>query len=346
MNISTTSKRATRHFAFDVKGSSVQSELTQLETLRSMSTVSADTGEIDLVQKYGTSDCTTNPTLILKMVQQPQYEHFLKQAIEEAAADPVPVTNHRPYSAISDHLSVLIGCELLRIIPGKISTQVDPHFSYDIPTTVAKAKRLISLYKKKGIEADRVYIKIAATWEGIRACEILKEQGIECNMTILFSFAQAVACGLAGAAMVAAYVGRIMEWYKAKTGREYTAVEDPGVKSVQRIYQYYKTHGVKTLVMAASFRNIGEIQQLAGCDQLTISPMLLEELKQTNEVLPRVLYPDMAASKDAEMVQMDEKLFRELHESDQMASEKLKEGIENFSKDQRTLEDMIGKLVK
>eukprot|EP00210_Caulerpa_lentillifera_P002232 g2145.t1 len=342
----TASKLQRRRRSLKVTASSVQSKLTQLETLRSMSTVVADTGEIDLVKKYKPIDCTTNPSLVLKAVQQPEYERFLKQAVEEEAVSPGPSLANRPFASIADRLAVLIGCELLEIVPGRVSTEVDAHLSYDTNATVEKAQRLVELYKAKGIDTKRLYIKIASTWEGIRACEILKEKGIDCNMTLLFSFAQAVACGQAGAALISPFVGRILDWYKANTGRDYAPEEDPGVQSVQRIYKYYKAYGVKTIVMAASFRNIGEIQQLAGCDNITISPQLLEELEQSKEPLPRMLQPVVGSSEDSEILQMDEVLFRKMHEADQMAFEKLKEGIEKFAEDQRKLEDMIGKLIE
>jgi len=321
------------------------STVTQLETLRQMSTVVADTGEIDLVKKYKPIDCTTNPSLVLKAVQQPEYEHFLKEAVEQNAANPAQTSPDRPYAGIADRLAVLIGCELLGIVPGRVSTEVDAHLSYDTNATVAKAKRLVELYKEKGISADRLYIKVASTWEGIQACRQLKQEGIDCNMTLLFSFAQAVACGHAGAKLISPFVGRILDWYKASTGKEYAAEEDPGVLSVKRIYNYYKTFGVKTIVMAASFRNVGEIRELAGCDNITISPALLGELENSVEPLPRKLSPEMADSPDAEIVEMDEALFRQMHEADKMAYEKLTEGIDKFAADQRKLEDMIGQLI-
>lgn len=321
------------------------STVTQLQSLRQMSTVVADTGEIDLVKKYKPIDCTTNPSLVLKAVQQPEYQHFLKEAVEEDAKDPAPVTKERPYAGIADRLAVLIGCELLGIVPGRVSTEVDAHLSYNTDATVAKARRLVELYKAKGVSPDRLYIKVASTWEGIQACKQLKEDGIDCNMTLLFSFAQAVACGLVGAKLISPFVGRILDWYKANTGKDFAPEEDPGVMSVKKIYKYYKTYGIKTIVMAASFRNVGEIRELAGCDNITISPALLGELQNSVEPLLRKLSPEMGDAEDSEIKAMNEDLFRQMHESDKMAYEKLTEGIEKFAADQRKLEEMIGQLI-
>ncbi|GMH33617.1 hypothetical protein BSKO_01451 [Bryopsis sp. KO-2023] len=326
------------------KSQSKTAKMNQLEALKSMSTIVADTGEIGLVKAYTPVDCTTNPSLVLKAVKQEEYAHFLKSAIEEEKANPGPIQLSRPHSAIADRLAVLMGCELLKIVPGRVSTEVDAHLSYDTEATVAKALRILDLYKEKGIGPERLYIKIASTWEGIRACEILQKQGIDCNMTLLFSYAQAIAAANAKAALISPFVGRILDWYKKAEGRDFTPEEDPGVESVKKIYNYYKTYGCSTVVMAASFRNAGEIRELAGCDNITISPNLLEELKSSTEPLVRKLSPELASCSDEELSKMDEKLFRKMHGEDQMATDKLAEGIENFAADQRALEAMLAEL--
>eukprot|EP01026_Neomeris_dumetosa_P054252 TRINITY_DN4875_c0_g1_i7.p1 TRINITY_DN4875_c0_g1~~TRINITY_DN4875_c0_g1_i7.p1 ORF type:complete len:407 (-),score=51.28 TRINITY_DN4875_c0_g1_i7:735-1850(-) len=318
----------------------------QLEALKSMSTVVADTGDIELIQQYQPVDCTTNPSLVLKAVQKPEYAHFIKEAIEEEReSGSSEGTSERPYSGVVDRLIVNMGCEVLKIVPGRVSTEVDAHLSYDTEATIAKAKRIIGLYADKGIDTSRVYIKIASTWEGIQACAQLQQEGIDCNLTLLFSFAQACACANAKASLISPFVGRIMDWYKAK-GHTFTPEEDPGVLSVRRIYQYYKKYGIPTIVMAASFRNISEIQQLAGCDNITISPQLLGELEQNSNVLPQKLWPEMGGSEDDDYSAMDEPLFRTMHGQDTMAVEKLEQGIDGFATDQRKLEDLIAEVAK
>lgn len=325
-------------------GPSPTSFKNQLEALKSMSVVVADTGEPALVKQYRPVDCTTNPSLVYKAVQQPEYQRFLTDALvargnAKAKADP-----NRPFAGVADVLSVNIGCEMLRVVPGRVSTEVDAHLSYDTGATYDKALRLMDLYAAKGIEPERVYIKIASTWEGIEACRKLQKQGIDCNLTLLFSFAQAAACADAGAALISPFVGRIMDWYKAKEGREFTPEEDPGVLSVKRIYSYYKTHKYPTIVMAASFRNAGEIRELAGCDNITIAPSLLSELEASTDPLPRRLSPDGAASADARIDQFDRAVFDRLHGADQMAVDKLKQGIEGFAADQDKLEAQLAAL--
>jgi len=235
----------------------------QLEALRAMSIVVADTGEPALVKKFKPVDCTTNPSLVYKAVQSPEYKRFLTEALKKAK-DLGPVDPTRPFAGVADALSVLIGCEMLDVVPGRVSTEVDAHLSYDTDATYDKALRLVDLYAKKGIETNRLYIKIASTWEGIQACRRLQNEGIDCNMTLLFSFAQAAACADAGASLISPFVGRIMDWYKEKEGRDFAPHEDPGVISVKRIYSYLKTYDYPTTVMAASFRNAGEIRELAG----------------------------------------------------------------------------------
>jgi transaldolase len=317
----------------------------QLEALKAVSTVVADTGEIESIRAFRPVDSTTNPSLVLKAVQNPQYEHFLAEAISQQTG---PVTDaSRPYANIADALAVNIGAELLKIVPGRVSTEVDAHLSFDTQATVDKALRLVDLYAKKGIDTKRIYIKMASTWEGIRACEILQKQDIDCNLTLLFSFAQAGACADAGAALISPFVGRILDWYKKNEGKDYAPHEDPGVKSVHQIYKYYKKYGYKTIVMAASFRNIGEIRELAGCDNITISPALLKELADSTEPLPRKLWPTMGGydGDQLDLTGNGKALFEKEHNADQMAVDKLKEGIDGFAADQRKLETMIGALI-
>lgn len=313
----------------------------QLEALKSMSVVVADTGEPSLVKKYKPVDCTTNPSLVYKAVQSPEFRSYLVDAL---AQDKGPKDPQRPYAGVADVLSVNIGAEMLQIVPGRVSTEVDAHLSYDTDATVAKALKLVDLYSAKGIDPSRLYIKLASTWEGIKACEQLQKRGIDCNMTLLFSFAQAVACADVGAALISPFVGRIMDWYKAKEGREFAPHEDPGVASVKRIYNYYKAHEYKTIVMAASFRNVGEITELAGCDNITIAPALLASLEACTDPLPRKLSPHGATSPDGKLSSITEEQFYELHNADKMAVEKLKEGINSFAADQVKLEAQLAKL--
>ncbi|PSC68438.1 Transaldolase [Micractinium conductrix] len=320
----------------------------QLESLRHMSKVVADTGEIKAIKEYMPVDCTTNPSLVLKAMQDPEYVRFLDDAVyqERRRGNPEGI---RPYSFIADQLAVNIGTELLSIVPGRVSTEVDAHLSHDTLATVDKALHLVDLYVQRGIDPDRLYIKIASTWEGIRACEVLQQEGIDCNMTLLFSFAQAAACADAGAALISPFVGRILDWHKkANPDVVYTAENDPGVESVKRIYKYYKAYNYNTIVMAASFRNADEIRALAGCDNITIAPPLLKELEASKAPLPYQLWPTMGGCED-EHHRMDFhglELFDKLHGEDLMAVEKLKEGIDNFAADQLKLEEMIGAALK
>jgi len=308
-----------------------------------MSVVVADTGEPALVKKYRPVDCTTNPSLVLKAVQNPDYAHLLGEALEacknEKNKDP-----NRPYAGVADVLAVNLGAEMLKIVPGRVSTEVDAHLSYDTQKTYDKALKLVDLYSKKGVAPSRLYIKIASTWEGIEACRRLEAQGINTNMTLLFSFAQAAGCADAGATLISPFVGRIMDWYKAKEGRDFTPQEDPGVLSVKKIYKYYKGHNYKTIVMAASFRNVGEIRELAGCDNITIAPSLLAELEASTEPLSRKLHQDMGAPDSVKLVNIQRSLFDSLHTTDQMAVDKLKQGIESFAADQTKLESMLAEL--
>lgn len=317
----------------------------QLEALKSMSVVVADTGEPALVKLYKPQDCTTNPSLVLKAVQVPEYARLLQEALDEAKGFKGIQDPQRPQASVADQLCVNLGAEMLQIVPGRVSTEVDAHLSYDTDATVTKALKIIELYAKKGIDPKRIYIKIASSWAGIEACRKLQKQGIDCNMTLLFSFAQAAACADAGAALISPFVGRIMDWYKAKEGRDFAPHEDPGVKSVQTIYKYYKEHQYKTIVMAASFRNAGEIRELAGCDNITIAPSLLAELENSTGPLPRKLSPDMPLTgHTSKLVGMNEAQFYKLHDADQMAVDKLKQGIDSFAADQQKLEDLLAKL--
>lgn len=310
-----------------------------LESLKAVTTVVADTGDIDSIKKYTPTDATTNPSLILAAAQMPQYQHLIKDAIDYGNNS----NSENVLEKILDKLSVNFGSEILKIVPRYVSTEVDARFSFDTDASVKKAKQLIQLYKSQGIEKDRILIKLASTWEGIRAAEQLEKEGIRCNLTLLFGFGQAMACADAGVYLISPFVGRILDWYKNHEKKDsYPAEEDPGVKSVRRIYSYYKKHGFKTLVMGASFRNSGEIKALTGCDLLTISPQFLEELKNTEGELPVILNQEYAEAncKDQKFT-VDERSFRWMLNEDQMATEKLSEGIRNFTKDTLKLENYI-----
>ena len=311
----------------------------KLEQLKSMTTVVADTGDIEAIRRYQPIDATTNPSLLLKAAAIEEYRPLLEKSLAETK-DTHP---DQRIALASEHLAVNIGREILNIIPGKMSTEVDARLSFDTAATISTARRIISLYEKLGIGRERILIKIASTWEGIQAAKQLEMEGIECNLTLLFSFHQAVACAEAGATLISPFVGRILDWHKANTEKkEYAPQEDPGVLSVTRIYQYYKQHDYQTIVMGASFRNTGEIEQLAGCDRLTISPQLMGELEEDSNQLDRKLSPEMAANPEAK-VTLTEKSFRWCMNEDAMATEKLAEGIRNFAKDQIKLEDLLRK---
>lgn len=310
----------------------------KLEQLKQITDVVADTGDIEAIQRFTPMDATTNPSLLLKAAALPQYANLVSDA--KAWAQSQPGSKEQQINACVDKLAVSIGCEILNIIPGRISTEVDARLSFNQAATIEKAKQLIDLYEQAGIDRGRVLIKIASTWEGIRAAEILEKEGINCNLTLLFGFSQAVACADAGVFLISPFVGRILDWYKAKTGEDYTAQTDPGVLSVSKIYNYYKQHDYKTVVMGASFRNTGEIEQLAGCDRLTISPQLLDELAQDQGQLDRILSPDNTGDAIAKIIE-DEKAFRWSMNEDAMATEKLAEGIRNFAIDQDKLETIL-----
>ena len=309
----------------------------KLSQLKEFTTIVADTGDITAIKNFLPEDATTNPSLMLKASQIPEYAPFLDQAI--AWAKEQSDDKDQQLIDASDKLAVIVGTEILKYVPGRISTEVDARLSYDTQGTIEKAHRLIKLYEEAGVTRDRILIKAASTWEGIKAAEQLEKDGINCNLTLLFSFAQAQACAEAGVFLISPFVGRILDWYKKSTGEEYTAETDPGVVSVTEIYNYYKEHGYNTVVMGASFRNIGEIEQLAGCDRLTISPALLEELKKDESPLERKLIPTTDVKPAPEAI--SEQAFRWAMNEDAMATEKLAEGIRNFAADQRKLETTL-----
>lgn len=311
----------------------------KLEQLKQMTAVVADTGDLDAIKRYQPLDATTNPSLLLKAAALPAYRNLI-DAGKLWARDQMG-GREAQLSACVDWLSVAIGREILAWIPGRVSTEVDARLSFDTRATLEKARRLIGLYEENGVGRERVLIKVAATWEGIRAAEILEKEGIHCNLTLLFSFAQAAACADAGVTLISPFVGRILDWWLAHTGRDsYAPAEDPGVVSVANIYRYYKQQGYDTIVMGASFRNIGEVEQLAGCDRLTISPQLLEELANSEGELVRRLNPEQpGAPVGAE--HPDEARFRWLLNDDAMATEKLAEGIRKFAADQQALERQL-----
>lgn len=308
-----------------------------LTQLKSMTTIVADTGDIEAIKRYQPEDATTNPSLILKAAQIPEYAGLIDNAIAWAKAQSQDPATRLEDAA--DKLAVNIGVEILKLVPGRISTEVNARLSFDKDASIAKAQRLIQLYQQAGVDKSRILIKLAATWEGICAAKVLEQQGINCNLTLLFSFAQARACAEAGVFLISPFVGRILDWYKQSTGHDYRASEDPGVLSVSKIYDYYKQHGYRTVVMGASFRNTGEIIELAGCDRLTIGPSLLEELATSDVTITRKLSPTTETI--AAPTPMTEAAFRwELNE-DAMAVEKLAEGIRNFAIDQGKLEQML-----
>jgi transaldolase len=312
-----------------------------LEQLKQFTTVVADTGDFESIRKYAPQDATTNPTLIFKAVQQPEYKHLLDRVIADNRGS--SLAGAPLLGTIIDDLLVAFGREILAIVPGRVSTEVDARLSFDVEATVKKARYLISLYEKSGTPRERILIKIASTWEGARAAEICEKEGIHCNLTLLFSLAQAIACADAGVRLISPFVGRIYDYYKATTGKDYSGADDPGVQSVEKIYTYYKKFGYRTQVMGASFRNVGQIESLAGCDLLTISPDLLEELQGSDKVLVRKLDPAAASGAVAERISLDEKLFRWMLNEEAMATDKLAEGIRKFAADIVKLEGIIEK---
>jgi transaldolase len=309
-----------------------------LEQLKTMTTIVADTGDVEAIKSVKPVDATTNPSLLLKASTLPQYAHLIDEAIAYAKAQ--GGSKDARVENAADKLAVLIGVEISKVVPGRISTEVDARLSFNIDKMVAKGRKLIQLYQDAGVGKDRVLIKLASTWEGIKAGEILEKEGINCNLTLLFGFGQARACAEAGVFLISPFVGRILDWYKAKNpGTEYTQETDPGVVSVRNIYAYYKEHGYKTVVMGASFRNTGELIALAGCDRLTVSPNLLQDLAATEGTLTRVL-TDNGASKTAPAKMTEEEFRFELNQ-DAMAIEKLSEGIRGFVADQIKLETAL-----
>ncbi|WP_279237629.1 transaldolase [Dyella sedimenti] len=314
----------------------------QLEQLRQYTTVVADTGDIEAIARYRPVDATTNPSLLLKATELPAYAPLIDEAV--AWAKGRSTSHEQRLLDASDHLAVAVGRKIVELVPGRVSTEVDARLSFDTEATIAKAERLIELYEQAGVKRDRILIKIASTWEGIRAAEQLEKRGIQCNLTLLFSFEQAVACAEAGVFLISPFVGRIMDWYVSNTGtKSYAPDDDPGVRSVRRIYAWYKQHGFATVVMGASFRNIGQIQALAGCDRLTISPDLLEKLDHENAPLARALSDGGAT--EAKPAPLSEAAFRWGHNEDAMATDKLADGIRKFAADQRKLETLLaGKL--
>lgn len=313
----------------------------QLDALKEFTIVVADTGDIQSMRQFHPRDATTNPSLIYTATQNPEYQYLIDKTIKETAH----IANNRK-EALIDQLFVNFGLEILKIIPGRVSTEVDAKLSFDIQGSINKAKTLIKLYEKAGVPRERVLIKLASTWEGTRAAEILEMEGIHCNMTLLFSLPQAVACAEAKATLVSPFVGRIFDWYKKQFNvAGYAPSEDPGVQSVNTIYNYFKKFGYKTEIMGASFRNKGQITELAGCDLLTISPKLLDELKNDMSPLPRKLSPEVAKESSIEKMKIDEKAFRYLLNEDAMATEKLAEGIRIFAQDLKKLEQEIDKRI-
>ncbi|MEH6435023.1 transaldolase [Massilia sp. DD77] len=308
--------------------------MNQLEQLKQYTTVVADTGDFQSIKAYAPQDATTNPSLILKAVQKPEYRPLLEKAIADAP--------HAEIDEIVDNLLIGFGVEILKYVPGRVSTEIDAALSFDTEATVAKGRELIALYEKAGVSRERVLIKIASTWEGIRAAEILEKEGIHCNLTLLFSLCQAVACAEAGVQLISPFVGRIYDWYKKSTGTDYTGADDPGVQSVKRIYQYYQKFGYKTEVMGASFRNTSQILELAGCDLLTISPDLLQKLADSDAPVERKLTHD--ANADIAKIDIDEKTFRFMLNEDAMGTEKLAEGIRAFVADSIKLKKMIAEM--
>src|SRR5271166_1394465 len=308
-----------------------------LESLKRWTTVVADTGDIEAIAEHKPQDATTNPSLLFEAAQKPQYQDLVDEALDFAIRSPGDRAARS--AAFIDKLFITFGCEILKIVPGRVSTEVDASLSFDTEATVAKARKLIGMYKNAGVDRERILIKIASTWEGIQAAEQLEREGIHCNLTLLFSFAQAVACAEAGVTLISPFVGRIYDWYRKEHGvKDIPADEDPGVASVARIYDYFKKFDYKTQVMGASFRKVDQIVGLAGCDLLTISPDLLEQMEKTEGTVARRLSADTAKASDTQKIHLDEKTFRWMHNEDAMATEKLAEGIRKFNADARKLE--------
>jgi transaldolase len=315
---------------------------TLLEQLREMTVVVADSGDIESIEQYKPTDTTTNPSLLTTAAGMPQYQPIVDDVLREARKQLGPNAKDSDVANLAfRHLAVAFGKKILAIVPGRVSTEVDARMSYDTAATMKQAHEIIQQYDEAGISRERVLIKIASTWPGIKAAEQLEKEGIHCNLTLLFGMHQAIACAEAKVTLISPFVGRILDWYKKDTGKDYQGADDPGVQSVTKIYNYFKKFGYKTVVMGASFRNIGEIRELAGCDLLTIAPKLLEELKNTEGDLPRKLDPKNAQGLKIEKIPMDEAAFEKMHAEDRMAHDKLKEGIEGFSEALEKLEKLL-----
>jgi transaldolase len=317
---------------------------TLLQQLRTMTKVVADTGDFDSILKFQPQDSTTNPSLITAAAQMPAYSPIVDDVLKQAKTELGEQAVDKDVATLAfKHLAVAFGKKILAIVPGRVSTEVDARLSFDREATMQQAREIIKQYDEAGISRERILIKIASTWEGIQAAGQLEREGIHCNLTLLFGMHQAVACAEAKVTLISPFVGRILDWYKKDTGKDYSGAEDPGVKSVTSIYDYYKKFDYKTVVMGASFRNIGEITELAGCDLLTISPKLLAELDSTEGDLPRKLIPETAKDMEIERIPMDQAIFEKMHAEDRMAHDKLKEGIEGFSAALEELEKLLAK---
>src|SRR5579862_526798 len=315
-----------------------------LEQLRKMTTVVADTGDIEAMEKFRPQDATTNPSLITTASQMPHYQPIVDGVLMDAKKELGDGASDKNVANLAfKRLAVAFGKKILAIVPGRVSTEVDARLSYDTQATIAQARELIKQYDDAGVGRDHVLIKIASTWEGIRAAEVLEKEGIHCNLTLLFGLHQAIAAADAGVTLISPFVGRILDWYKKDTGKDFHGADDPGVQSVTRIYNYFKKYGYKTVVMGASFRNIGEIRELAGCDLLTISPQLLGELESTQGDLPRKLDPEAAQTMNIQKINVDKATFDKMHAEDRMANDKLKEGIQGFSDALVKLESLLAK---
>ena len=319
--------------------------MNQLEQLKTMTTVVADTGDIESIRQFIPQDATTNPSLIYTAAQKPQYRYLIEKALKDTASLANTLSDEAYHEVLLDTIFVNFGIEILKIIPGRVSTEVDARLSFDTERSIAKAHSLIALYEKAGIPRERILIKLASTWEGIRACEVLEMEGIHCNMTLMFSMAQAMSCAEVKATLISPFVGRILDWHKKNSNVDsFPPAKDPGVLSVQTIYDYLKKFEYKTQVMGASFRNKGEIVELAGCDLLTISPQFLEELSGSTEPLIRKLSPEKAKQSQIQQMHLTEVQYRLMLNDDAMATEKLAEGIRNFAKDSRKLQEYVNTL--
>ena len=318
-------------------------KLNQLDQIKAWTTVVADTADFESIREFKPQDATTNPSLVYAATQKENYSHFLEEVL--AGRRKSGLSGAAQIEDIVDHLLVRFGSAMLEIVPGRVSTETDVHYSFDVEGSIKKARRLIALYKEQGIERERVLIKIASTWEGFMAAEQLQKEGIKCNMTLLFSLPQAVRAAEAKVQLISPFVGRIYDWFKAANNRDYAGAQDPGVQSVQEIYTYYKHFGYETEVMGASFRNVGQILELAGCDLLTISPELMKELSESNSTVDRKLTPEKAKSADVKRLEIDEKKFRYLVNENAMATEKTAEGIRKFAADIAKLEKFVARKI-